>query len=54
MYQARRKETETSTNKFVNLCNFIQNQYLSENRRRIKTEIENVALETANKVRQSE
>jgi hypothetical protein len=35
----KRREDENFTKRFVNLGNFIQNQYANDYRRRIKTEL---------------
>lgn len=47
----KRKEEESFTKRFVNLGNFIQNQYANDYRRRIKTELECRAADSADHVR---
>jgi hypothetical protein len=46
-----KKEDESFTRKFVNLGNFMQNQFINDHRRRIKTEIEQQAYISAEEVR---
>lgn len=47
----RKKEDDNFTKRFVNLGNFIQNQYANDYRRRIKTQLENRAADSAEVVR---
>ena len=47
-----RQQKETSfTKRFVNLGNFIQSQFASEHRRRVRTEVEGHNYQSANSIR---